>query len=91
MGEIVAIAAKPLKIGEGVITSVVIDVMRDEDAKVFYFALAADRHYFRTKHYAAICGVATLPVSVLLTDEQVLVFPDHETCLVAEKVPVLRF
>lgn len=69
MDEIVAIAAKPPKIGEGVVTSVVIDVMHDEDAKVFYFALAADRHYFRTKHDASICGVATFPISVFFPDK----------------------
>jgi hypothetical protein len=61
-----------------VIFSVLVNVMDEKHAKIFYAAISANRRDAAPYHDLAVGILSIFPVRVVLANDQIFIFPDSQ-------------
>jgi hypothetical protein len=79
------IMAEPHQIFYTIVHSILVDVMDEEYAKIFYATMVAYCRGTTSLHNVPVCVLTVFPTWMIFSDDHILVFPNRQTGFVAEE------
>jgi len=86
----VAIPAQPLQIRQDIVPAIPIDVMHHQDTRITYTTIRANWHYSGPFYDISIRILASFPIRMLVSAQEMAILPYSKARLRTEEIPTLR-